>query len=78
MSREFFCKRTDLGSFPISLCVLRHRFLCLYDRGRVDEIGKTPSSQVQSVSGLLIYNTLKLWLNENNKSTASVRKFVVD
>ncbi|KAI0219915.1 hypothetical protein LSAT2_028560 [Lamellibrachia satsuma] len=36
---------------PISLRVLRHRFVCLHDRGRVDEIGKTP--QVQSVSSVM-------------------------
>ena len=57
--------------------MLRHRFLCLHDRGRVDELGKTQISQVQSVSDLPIYSTLKLWLNKNNISTASVRKSVV-
>ena len=64
--------------FPISLRVLRHRFVCLHDRGQVYEIGKTPISQVQSVSGLPIYSTLKLWLNKHNKYRASVRKSVVD
>ena len=52
---ESFCKRTDLGSLPDpDLATLRHRFVCLHDHGRVDEIGKTPISQVQSVSGLPI------------------------
>ena len=41
-------------------------------------IGKTRVSQVHSVSGLPIYSTLKLWLNKNNKSTANVRKYVVN
>ena len=78
--RKFFASAQISASFPIptSLRVLRHRFLCLHDRGRVDELGKTPISQVQSVSGLPIYSTLKLWLNKNNISTASVRKSVVD
>ena len=54
------------------------KFLRLYDLDRIDEIGKTPISQVQSVSGLPIYSTLKLWLNKNNKSTASVCNSVVE
>ena len=79
MSLESFCKRTDLGSLPdpdLSTCATSS--LLLYDRGRVDELGKIPISQVQSVSGLPIYSPLKLWLNKNNKYTASVRKSVVD
>ena len=38
---------------------------------------ETPISRVQSVSGLSICSTLKLWLNKNNNSTAIEHKSVV-
>ena len=79
-SLESFCKRTDLGSLPDpDLAMRATSLLRVFTRsGPVYEIGKTPISQVQLVSGLPIYSTLKLWLNNNNKYTASVRKSVVD
>ncbi|KAI0218588.1 hypothetical protein LSAT2_029703 [Lamellibrachia satsuma] len=48
LSGEFWLGENAPISAPflimVSLCVVRHRFLCLYDRDRVGEIRKTPIS----------------------------------
>ena len=63
---ESFCKCIDPGSLsdPDLATRATSSLLVLYDPGRVDEIGKTPISQVQSVGSLPIYIALKLWLNK--------------
>ena len=59
----------------ISLCVLRHRFLCLYDRGPCRSDRETPILQAHSVSGLYY---VEIIVESKNNSTAMLHKTVVD